>query len=106
MESVVTNSCYLADVLEKANCTSKEKVERILGDEVKVANWEHDVEGFEKHMQEEEEVRLNWNSGAFEKSSLQRPTCGDKNAWDRTHACCQDECKKTLNALQTFPLAA
>ena len=28
MESVVTNSCYLADVLGKANCTSKEKIEK------------------------------------------------------------------------------
>ena len=26
--------------------------------------------------------------------------------WGRTHACCQDECKKAFNALQTFPLAA
>ena len=43
MESVVTNSCYLADVLEKANCASKEKVERILEAEVKGANWEHDI---------------------------------------------------------------
>lgn len=32
MESVVTNSGYLADVLEKANCTNKEKVEKILED--------------------------------------------------------------------------
>ena len=54
MESVVTNSCYLAGVLEKANCTSKEKIERILEDEVKGANWEHDMKGFEQHMKEEE----------------------------------------------------
>ena len=59
-----------------------------------------------QHMLEEEKIKLDWSSGKFEKGSLQCATCGDKNAWGRTHACCQDECKKTLNALQTFPLAA
>ena len=52
MESVVTNSCYLAEVLEKANCTTKEKIERILEDEVKGASWEQDIKGFEQHMKE------------------------------------------------------
>ena len=40
MESVVTNSGYLVDVLEKANCASKEKVEKIFQDEIKGASWE------------------------------------------------------------------
>ena len=62
-----------------------------------------DLKGFERHMKEEEEVRLNWSSGKFEKNSLQCTTCGDQRVWDRTHACCQDECRRALNALQTFP---
>ena len=57
-------------------------------------------------MKEEEEVRLDWSSAKFEKSNLRCTTCGDMNVWDRTHACCQDDCKKALNALQAFPLAA
>ena len=57
-------------------------------------------------MADEEEVRMDWTSGRFESHGLQCPTCGDKNAWDRIHACCQDACKRTLNALQSFPLAA
>ena len=65
-----------------------------------------DLKGFEQHMKEEEEVRLDWSSGKFERGNLQCSKCGDKNVWDRTHPCCQDECRKTLNALQTFPLAA
>ena len=57
-------------------------------------------------MKEEEQVRLDWASGRFESQNLQCPTCGDRNAWDRVHTCCQDACKNALNALQTFPLAA
>ena len=30
----------------------------------------------------------------------------DKNVWGRIHKCCDDQCKKALNALQMFPLAA
>ena len=105
MESVVTNSGYLAEVLTKANCTSKEKFENVLEEEIKGANWESEVKGFEQHMQEGEEIRIDWENGKFERGSLPCPFCGDKNVWDRTHACCQDACKQTLNALQTFPLA-
>ena len=57
-------------------------------------------------MKEEENVRVDWASGKFEDHSMECPTCGDRNVWDRVHACCQDACKQTLNALQTFPLAA
>ena len=103
IESVVTNTCYLAEVLEKATCTTKEKIERVLEDEVKGASWEQDMKGSEQHMKEEEEVRLDWSNGKFGKNNMQCTTCGDTNVWDRTHACCQDECKKVLNALQTFP---
>ena len=35
MDSVITNSTYLAEVVEKAQCTTREKVEQILEDEVK-----------------------------------------------------------------------
>ena len=30
-------------------------------------------------------------------------TCGDKNA---SHACCEQQCKGIMNALQPFPFAA
>ena len=45
MESVVTNSAHLAEVLTKANCTSREKVETVLEDEVKGASWESEMKG-------------------------------------------------------------
>ena len=32
--------------------------------------------------------------------------CGDKNAWDKTHNCCEEQCKGVLNALRAFPFAA
>ena len=88
MESVVTKSGYLADLLEKANCTSKEKAEKILEDEIKGADWDSEVKGFEQHMKEEEEVRLDWTSGKFESGNLRCPTCGDKNVCgiELTHA--------------------
>ena len=43
---------------------------------------------------------------AIEEDNLVCSSCGDRNAWDRVHACCEDECKKHLDALQSFPLAA
>ena len=58
MESVVTNSTHLAQVLTKANCTSREKLETVLVDEVKGVNWESEMKGFEQHMKEEEQVRV------------------------------------------------
>ena len=73
---------------------------------MKGKTWEEDKKGFEQHMKEEDEVRVNWKAGKFEEGNLQRPTWGDKNAWDRVHACCEEECKVHLNALQMFPLAA
>ena len=54
MESVVTNSGYLVDMLTKANCTGKEKVEQVLENESNGANWDSEVKGFEQHMKEEE----------------------------------------------------
>ena len=39
MESVITNSSHLAEVLEKAQCTTREKVEKVLEAEVKGERW-------------------------------------------------------------------
>lgn len=106
VESVITNSNHLAEVLTKSKCTSRETVEQMLEAEVKSGDWESDMRGFEQHVEEEGRVRVDWANGKFENHHLQCPTCGDKNVWDRVHACCQDVCKETLNALQAFPLAA
>ena len=57
-------------------------------------------------MSEEEEVRLNWKSGGFEKGQMKCETCGDRNAWDKLHNCCEKQCAGILNALQAFPFAA
>ena len=92
MEAVITNSTYLAEVLTKANCTSREKVEAVLEDEVKAvledevkgAGWRKEVKAFEQHMADEEEVRIDWTSGKFENHDLQCPTWGDQNAWGRS----------------------
>ena len=40
MESVITNSAYLAGVLEEAKCTSRDKVEATLEEEIKGPDWE------------------------------------------------------------------
>ena len=56
--------------------------------------------------QEEEEVRLDWKSGGFEKGRLKWETCGDRNAWNKLHNCCERQCVGILNALQAFPFAA
>ena len=57
-------------------------------------------------MREENKIRLNWQTGKFEEDGLKCGSCGDQNAWDGVHACCHEECKRYLNALQSFPLAA
>ena len=106
MESVITNSAYIAALLEGAQCTTREGVERLLEDEVKDRSWNQEVRGFEQHMLEENEVRVNWQTGKFEEDGLKCGSCGDQNAWDGMHACCQEECERHLNALQSFPLAA
>ena len=40
-----------------------------LDKQVRGKNWEADRRGFEQHMKEEEEIRVSWNTGKFEKSS-------------------------------------
>ena len=57
-------------------------------------------------MAEEDTVRLDWKSGSFESNSLKCETCGDRNAWERVHQCCKEQCARNLNALQAFPFAA
>ena len=57
-------------------------------------------------MLEENEIRVNWQTGKFEEDGLKCGSCGDQNAWDVIHARCQEECKRHTNALQSFPLAA
>ena len=105
-ESVVTNSAYVAALLEEAQCETRENVEIALEKEIKGKNWKQEAVEFEQHMLEEDEVRVKWQTGKFEDEELQCSNCGDRNAWDCMHPCCQEECKKHLNALQSFPLAA
>ena len=57
-------------------------------------------------MEDEDRIRMGWMSGQFEKAKMTCEVCGDKNAWDKTHMCCEDQCNETLNALQSFPFAA
>ena len=94
IDSVVTNSAYVAELLGRARCETREGVEELLEEQVKGDQWDHEV------------MRVNWQTGKFEESGLVCSNCGDRNAWDGVHACCQDECKKHINALQSFPLAA
>ena len=57
-------------------------------------------------MMAENRIRVDWQTGKFEADGLKCSSCGDKNAWSGVHAWCREECKKHINALQTFPLAA
>ena len=82
-----------------------EDVVRELEKEIKGTNWGKDKRGFQQHMMEEDDVRLDWKTGKFE-VGMACETCGDKNAWDRTHKCCETQCKGMINALQAFPFAA
>ena len=99
-ESVVTNSAHLAEVIERANCKTIQGLEETLEAEIKGRSWEEDKKDFENHMREEDEVRLNWLTGQFETSGIQCGACGDRNAWDQKHQCCEEQCRKSLNALQ------
>ena len=105
-ESVITNSAYMAALLDRAQCETREGIEKLLEDEIRGDNWDYDARGFEQHMLEEDDVRVNWKTGKFEENNLVCSSCGDRNAWDCVHVCCQDECRRHLNALQAFPLAA
>ena len=105
-ESVLTNSAYLARLLESADCESIEAVEKVLEAEIRGRSWEEDKKTFEQHMREDDEVRVRWATGSFESEMMQCGCCGDKNIWDRMHHCCDEQCRKALNALQSFPFAA
>ena len=80
MESVITNSEYLAEVIEKEQCTTREKIERILEDEVKGKYWDEEVRGFEQHMEEESKVMIDWEAGEIRRDQIEvqqlwRQTC-------------------------------
>ena len=51
-------------------------------------------------------MRLNWLTGQYETSGIQCGACGDRNAWGQKHQCCEEQCRKSLNALRSFPFAA
>ena len=72
---------------------------------MKGEDWERDERGLEQHMLEEYQVRVDWKNGKFEQK-MACNTCGDKNAWDQVHQCCQAQCNGKLNALQAFLYAA
>ena len=57
-ESLVTNSAYIATILDGAQCTTRGGLEKLLEDEVKDKRWNQKVIGFEQHMLEEDEVRV------------------------------------------------
>ena len=104
-ESVLTNSSRIANIIEAAACNSVTDLVRELEKEVKGSQWDKDKVGFEQHMLEEDDVRIDWNTSKFEQGKA-CDTCGDKNAWNRVHRCCEAQCVGELNALQSFPFAA
>ena len=75
-------------------------MEEELEKEFRGMTWEKDKKGFEQHMLEEDVVRMDWAAGKFEKESMQREPCGDKNARDKMHKCCEEQCKGMMNASQ------
>ena len=103
---IVTNSPHLASIIELASCRSCKEVAETLEKEVRGSNWKSAVAGFEQDMKEEDEVRVDWSNGKYESSRMVCESCGDYNAWDKTHTCCEQQCKGVLNALHAFPFAA
>ena len=91
MESIVTNSACLASIIKEAKCETSQEVEEELEKEVRGRTWGQDEKGFEQHMLEEDVVRMDWAAGRFEKESMQCVSCGDTNAWDKVHKCCEDQ---------------
>ena len=84
-EPILTNSADVAELLKEADCQTIEAVEARLEEEVKGKTWEADKRSFERRMEEEAKVRLDWRIGTGEKDAM---------------AC------DALNALQSFPFAA
>ena len=62
--------------------------------------------GFEQHMKEEDDVRIGWQSGKHEMDQMVCECCGDKNALDKTHFLCEEQCKRVFHALRAFLFAA
>ena len=42
--------------------------------------------------EDEDEVRLDWQSGKFEKGKMRCETYGDRNAWGKVHRCREKQC--------------
>ena len=102
----MTNSESLAKAIEMAICETCKEVDDAVSEEVKRQNWDSPYKQFEQPMKEEDEVRVDWLSGKFEEGEMVCETCGVKNAWDRSHACCSQQSSGILNALQAFPFSA
>ena len=62
--------------------------------------------GFEQYMKEEDEVRVDWQNGKHETARTAFETCGDRNAWDKIHTCCEQQCTGVFTASHAFPFAA
>lgn len=105
-ESIITNSKHVASVIERAACRSCSDVEKTTEKEIRGPDWKSNVLGFEQHMREEDEVRINWQEGSHETCNKSCNPCGDKHAWGRKHTCCDQQCKGVLNAPNAFPFAA
>ena len=56
-------------------------------------------------MMEEDQASVDWKNGKFEQR-VACNTCGDQNAWNRAHRCCQVQCDGMLKALHGIPHAA
>ena len=54
-------------------------------------------------MLEENEIRVNWQTDKFEEDGLRCSSCGDQNAWDGIHACCQEKFKKAQQCSAIAP---
>ena len=69
-ESVITNSARLASLIEDSKCRSTEDVVREMEKDVRGDDWEKDKRGFEQHLLEEDRVRADWMTGAFEEKEF------------------------------------
>ena len=90
-DSVVTNSAHLADVMKKSNCKTCGDVEDAIDREMKRQHCNSGQDQFEHHMVEDDAVRIDWQNGELEKDRMICETCGDRDAWDRVRACCDQQ---------------
>ena len=69
-KSILTNSARLAKIIEASNCSNSGNLIREIEKEIKGDDWERDERGFEQHMLEENQVRVDWKNGKFEQQWL------------------------------------